>query len=96
MCAHKKRLLPCPKKEPTLADADWPMRAKGKRRAEEARKALALSGTLAGFVVMTPEELDAHHALQQHKAAEHKAAEQQPSSESSILSRIVHAITGWF
>ena len=71
-------------------------RAKGKRRAEEARKALALSGTLAGFVVMTPEELDAHHALQQHKAAEHKAAEQQPSSESSILSRIVHAITGWF
>ena len=71
-------------------------RAKGKRRAEDARKALARSGTLAGFVVMTPEELDAHHALQ------HKASEQDMESESdteptpSIVSRIVHFVTGWF
>ena len=55
-----------------------------KRHEEEARKALARSGTLAGFVVMTPEELDEHHALQ-NKAP-----------TPSMVSRIMHALTGWF
>lgn len=69
-------------------------RAKGKRRAEDARKALARSGTLAGFVVMTPEELDEHHALQ-HKAPK-PDMESNTEPTPSILSRIVHALTGWF